>query len=161
MDLPMNIHDIERLKFDGTWCIDDVTVKCARPEPIRVIFSTDEFWNEKHTTWAALPPVKNQLEILRHVCSLRKDFLKRNRKLIQRECSTVMEDTDYGEPLDIDIQKIEKYYSVDHIYIPRVSRSGILNFVIMADCVWEDEHGLGIQCRGDKVIKVGKQHDFF
>jgi len=157
----MNIYDIERLKFDGGWCIENVDIPCVGSTPVNVIFDSGEFWNEKQTTWASLPPVKNQFEILRHVCSLKKDFLKKNRNLIQQECSQVMDATNYGEPIEIDMKKIENYYEIRYIYIPRVSRSGILNFVIMADCIWEDEHGLGIQCRGDKVIKVGPQHAFF
>ena len=154
----MKINDIEKLEFDVLWQIKDIEIPCLGEHKTEVFFDYDQIVDGKH--YASIPPTKRQLETLLYISKLPKSFIKKARDKIIKNCELNLSVTDYGYDLHIDMKQIEKYYRLNQISIPLQKRTDIKNFILLGDCAWESEHGLGILCRNDKIIDVGAQCEY-
>jgi len=154
----MKINDIEKLEYDDWWQLKDIEIPCLGEHMVSIGFDAE--WIGEGNQCVEVPPSKRQLETLLYISKLPKAFIRKARDKIIRNCEQVMEETDYGYDLQINTKKIEKYFKLNQVIIPLQKRTDAKNFILLGGCAWEGEHGLGLLCRNDKIIKVGAQSDF-
>ncbi|MBI4057786.1 hypothetical protein HY405_00470 [Candidatus Microgenomates bacterium] len=105
-------------------------------------------------------PTKKQLNVLGRIEDLPKDFSSILDDAADSYRKTVIESLleEDSEPIrHIQRENISNHYKIDDVVIPELGRSRDVLFFLTGECDWEEEHGIEILVKNEKVESCGMQ----
>ena len=118
---------------------------------VKVIFITSGEQNQ---------PTEKQLNVLKRIEDFPKDFSNTLDDAANGYRKTVIEGLleEDSEPIrNIQRENISNHYKINSVVIPELGRSEDILFFLTGECNWEEEHGIEILVKNEKVESCGMQ----
>lgn len=151
----MYLKEIKKLNFDVVWKIENIELPILNHQGINIFFGGDEL--NDGDVHLPLPPTRKQIETMLYITRLPTDFIRRQSKIIRQYCADLVEHKKIVSHIGtakIDLFNIEKHCHLKEIIIPFLKNSRSNNFILNCYVDWQENQGLNLVCRDNKIIKL-------